>query len=113
MEGCSLILNKKRTVYIEKLMNSYILRTRKNIHTLHSDFLFPRSQKHLKHLKHLKRALRVNKKPGRAEKKPDDAINSLYSAEMRLLWSSMEKHHIRTSCSHCALLPRLFCLNDI
>ena len=110
MEGCSLILNKKETVYIEKLMNSYILRTRKNIHALHSDFFFPRSQKHLKHLK---RALRVNKKPGRAEKKPDDAINSLYSAEMRLLWRSMEKHHIRTSCSHCAFLPRLFCLNDI
>ena len=91
-------------------MNSYILRTRKNIHALHSDFFFPRSQKHLKYLK---RALRVNKKPGRAEKKPDDAINSLYSAEMRLLWRSMEKHHIRTSCLHCAFLSRLFCLNDI
>ena len=38
MEGCSLILNKKKTVYIERLMNSYILRTRKNIHALHSDF---------------------------------------------------------------------------
>ena len=40
MEGCSLILNKKRTVYIEKLMNSYILKTRKNTYALHSDFYF-------------------------------------------------------------------------
>ena len=91
-------------------MNSYILRTRKNIHAFHSDFFFARSQKHLKYFK---RALRVNKKPGRAERKPDDAINSLYYAEMRLPWRSMEKHHIRTSCLHCAFLARLFCLNNI